>query len=45
MPGTADAVVVAPNAVWVATVAGHGVFRLLRINPRTLKRTLLSQVT
>jgi len=45
MPGTADAVVVAPHAVWVATVAGHGVFRLLRINPRTLKRTLLSQVT
>jgi hypothetical protein len=37
VPGIADAVVVRPHAVWVATAAGSAVFRF---DPRTLRRTL-----
>jgi hypothetical protein len=43
LPGIADAVVVRPHAVWVATVAPH-YEALLRFDPRTLRRTLLVHI-
>jgi hypothetical protein len=39
LPGIADAMVVTPNAVWVATIAPHWE-TVLRFDPRTLRRTL-----
>jgi hypothetical protein len=50
LPGIADALVVRPHAVWVATVlardgsraAGYDLFRL---DPRTLRRTLLVRIS
>jgi hypothetical protein len=49
LPGVADALVVRPNAVWVATVispAGRSAtgYDLVRIDPQTLRRTLLVHV-
>jgi hypothetical protein len=43
LPGIADAVVVRPHAVWVATVASHWE-TVLRFDPRTLRRTLLVRI-
>jgi hypothetical protein len=43
LPGIADAIVVRPGALWVATIAAGGT--LLRLDPRTLHRTLLVHVT
>jgi hypothetical protein len=43
LPGIADAVVVRPYAVWVATVAPH-FESVLRFDPRTLRRTLLVRI-
>jgi hypothetical protein len=50
LPGIADAVVVTPQALWVATVlapAGKPAigYALIRINPRTLHRTLLVHIS
>jgi hypothetical protein len=42
LPGIADAVVVRPGALWVATIAAGGT--LLRLDPRTLERTLVVHV-
>jgi|SRR5919108_196173 hypothetical protein len=39
LPAIADAVVLTPHAVWVATVASHWE-TVLRFDPRTLRRTL-----
>lgn len=41
VPGIADAVIVTPNAVWVASVAGY---ELIRLDPRTLHRSLVVHV-
>jgi hypothetical protein len=43
LPGIADAVIVKPHAVWVATVAPH-YETVLRFDPRTLRRTLLVRI-
>jgi hypothetical protein len=43
LPGIADAVVVRPHAVWVATVASHWE-TVLRFDPRTLRRTRLVRI-
>ena len=43
LPGIADAVVVRPHAVWVATVASHWE-TVIRFDPRTLRRTLLVHI-
>jgi hypothetical protein len=50
VPGIADAIVVRPNAIWVATVIAPAArpatdYDLIRINPHTLQRTLLVHVT
>ncbi len=50
LPGVANALVVKPHAVWVATVlavAGKPAsgYALARIDPRTLRRTLLVHIT
>jgi hypothetical protein len=42
LPGIADALVVRPGAVWVATIAAGGT--LLRLDPRTLRRTLVVHI-
>jgi hypothetical protein len=49
LPGIADAVVVRPDAVWVATVLARvgtraAGYALVRIEPRTLRRTLLVRI-
>lgn len=49
VPGIADAVVVKPNAVWVATVIAPANkpasgYEILRFDPRTLRRTLLVHI-
>ena len=41
LPGIADALVVRPGALWVATVASDS---LLRLDPHTLRRTLVVHV-
>jgi hypothetical protein len=49
VPGIADALIVKPNAVWIATVIAppnqpaNG-YDVIRINPHTLRRTLLVHV-
>jgi hypothetical protein len=47
LPGIADALVVTPRALWVATVraAAGGGYSIIRVDPRTLRRTLLIQIT
>jgi hypothetical protein len=42
LPAIADALVVRPGAVWVATAGGE--HTLLRLDPRTLRRTLVVHV-
>jgi hypothetical protein len=42
LPGIADALVVRPGAVWVATIAAGGT--ILRLDPSTLRRTLVVHV-
>jgi hypothetical protein len=42
VPGIADAVVFESRALWIATVNGYA---LIRIDPRTLRRTLLVHIT
>jgi hypothetical protein len=42
LPGIADALVVRPGAVWVATISAGGT--VLRLDPRTLRRTLVAHV-
>jgi hypothetical protein len=49
IPGIADAVAVTPHAVWVATVqASTGRratdYALVRVDPRTMRRTLIVAV-
>ena len=43
LPGIADALVVKPHALWIATTAGGST--LLRLDPHTLHRTLLVHIT
>jgi len=50
VPGIADAVAVTPNAVWVTTVIAPpnqpaSGYDILRLNPKTLRRTLIVHVT
>jgi hypothetical protein len=42
LPGIADALVVKPNALWIATTAGGAT--LVRLDPHTLRRTLLVHI-
>ena len=50
MPGIGDALIVKPHALWVATVIAPAArpatgYDVIRINPHTLRRTLLIHIT
>jgi len=49
LPGIADALVAEPDAIWIAVVIAHpgepaAGYDLIRIDPQTLRRTLLARV-